>query len=167
MKETRKDLIKFETSLLFVKDINTSKNFYSKVLGQEILMDFGKCITFKGGFAIMDADHLHDVIFNEKKRVTVNKNSNNFELYFETEEIHKVYDIVKIENIEFIHNIREQPWGQLVFRFFDYDVYIIEIGESTYCFINRMYKEGLESEKIAEKTGIPLDQIKKIIDPSL
>ena len=56
--------IKFETSLLFVKDINISKDFYNKILGQEITMDFGKCVIFKGGFSIMEKDYIHEIIYS-------------------------------------------------------------------------------------------------------
>ena len=38
-------------------------------------------------------------------------------------------ELLKKENIRFIHYINKQEWGQKVLRCYDPDMHIIEIGE--------------------------------------
>ena len=40
--------MKYQGCLLAVKDISVSRNFYEKVLHQNIIMDVGEHITFEG-----------------------------------------------------------------------------------------------------------------------
>lgn len=42
--------LKFHSTVLFVKDIELSKNFYCSILNQEIDTDFGNNITLKGDY---------------------------------------------------------------------------------------------------------------------
>ena len=161
----KKNSIKFETSLIFVKDINQSKIFYNEILGQEISMDFGKCIAFNGGFSIMEKDYGHQIVFSkETNRVSNSNSNNNMELYFECEDIKRLYDTLKKNNFEFIHDVEEQPWGQFVFRFYDPDHFIIEIGEPIHIFISRMYKKGLGPEDIAKKSSVSIEIVRSIIN---
>ena len=55
--------IQFQTAVLFVQDIEASRNFYEKLLGQEVEMDFGPNVSFKGGFAIWQIEHAAQMIF--------------------------------------------------------------------------------------------------------
>ncbi|RKX68718.1 hypothetical protein DRP43_05215, partial [candidate division TA06 bacterium] len=45
---------------------------------------------------------------------------------------------IKSKNIEFLHEIHEEPWGQRTIRFFDPDNHLIEIGEPLPIFIKNM-----------------------------
>ena len=42
--------IRFQTALLFVKDVTVSRAFYEKYLQQKVEYDFGKDVVFHGGF---------------------------------------------------------------------------------------------------------------------
>jgi len=39
----------FQSAVLLVKDVEKSKRFYSEVLGQRIVFDFGRNVVFEGG----------------------------------------------------------------------------------------------------------------------
>jgi len=61
--------IVFKLPLIVVRDIERSKMFYTRVLGQEIEFDFGENVQFKGGFSIHLADHFEKVILQKESRI--------------------------------------------------------------------------------------------------
>jgi len=87
-------------------------------------------------------------------------------MYFEAEFIEEIYDKLKAEFVEFLHEIAEEPWGQRTIRFFDPDKHLIEIGEPLEIFVMNMKNKGLSSQQISEKSGIPLPAVNKIIEDS-
>ncbi|HPK57676.1 MAG TPA: glyoxalase/bleomycin resistance/dioxygenase family protein, partial [Spirochaetota bacterium] len=64
---------------------------------------------------------------------------------------------------EFIHEIEEQPWAQRVFRCYDPDKYIVEIGEKVKSTIIRLHKRNMQPDDISKQTLMPLDFIKTVI----
>ena len=59
--------------------------------------------------------------------------------------------------MEFVHDLREQPWGQRVARFYDPDGHIIEIGESMESVAVRFFRKGMSVEEISRRTSLPTD----------
>lgn len=151
--------MKFHSSVIFVNDINRSKDFYIRILNQEIEHDFGKNVILKGGLTIWEIQSEH--ILN--KQLDTKKDANRFELYFETELIDETFEKLKTERIEFLHKINEESWGQRTIRFFDPDKHLVEIGETMETFVSNMKKNGLSSKQIAEKSGIPKETIDHIL----
>ena len=147
--------------MFFVKNIKKSKTFYEKILKQEVLVDFGRYIGFVGNFGLWQEDFAIKSIFSTTKRIQGQRNYS--ELSFECAEIEKFFEILQKEDIEFIHPIREQPWGQLVFRFYDPDRNILEIGEPLSATVLRLYKKGKLIDHIAEITTLHRDEIEKIL----
>jgi len=117
--------MKFICSLITVDNIEKAKFFYEKILGQTIQADYGENVFFEGGFAIHLKSHYQKLIKNN----SISEKANNFELYFESNELDKIVSKLIENNIEFIHPKEAQPWGQKVIRFYDFDKNIIEIGE--------------------------------------
>jgi len=72
--------MKFICSLIVVNNVETSRNFYGKVLNQKVQFDFGENVSFEGGFAIHLKSHFSNLI-NINEDVIIQK-SNNGELYF-------------------------------------------------------------------------------------
>jgi catechol 2,3-dioxygenase-like lactoylglutathione lyase family enzyme len=118
--------MKFICPLIAVKDIKTSREFYEKLLDQKVKFDFGENITFEGDFAIHLMSHFSNLIDNQE----IKCGGNNFELYFEYDDVDKIVLKLKSASVVFVHEVREQPWRQKVVRFYDPDLNIIEIGES-------------------------------------
>jgi len=152
--------MKFHSSVIFVNDIEKSKDFYIRLLNQKIEHDFGKNVILKSGLTIWEIQPEHII---SKRLETMNK-SNRFELYFETELIEETFEKLNNEKIEFLHKIHEEPWGQRTIRFFDRDKHLIEIGEPLEIFVNNMNRKGLTPKQITEKSGIPIETVISLIE---
>jgi hypothetical protein len=152
------------STALFVKDINNSKNFYINNLQQKIQFDFGKNVIFESGLAIWEISNTH--IIPEKLGIHNLKDSksNRFEMYLETDNLEEIYGQLKKENIVFLHEIHEEPWGQCTIRFFDPDHHLIEIGESMEVFVGKFHKQGLTPEQISARTSVSLSDVKRILN---
>jgi len=151
------------SAALFVKDIETSKKFYIDLLGMSINLDFGKNVIFKNGFAIWEIQNNHIIPTSLGLDTISDSKNNRFELYFETENLADIFKTLKSKNVIFLHQIHEEPWGQLTIRFFDPDNHLIEIGESMRQFVSRFYYQGLTKEQVSLRTSIPIETISNLI----
>ncbi len=115
---------RFVSSLITVADIKRSRNFYEEVLGQKVEADYGENVSF-GSFCIHLTSHFQKLIDNKP----ITNCANNFELYFDSDDLAETVKKLKEYNVQFIHEIREMPWKQKVIRFYDPDNNIVEIGE--------------------------------------
>lgn len=145
--------MKYQSTLLAVKDVEQSKKFYGEIFEQEVVMDFGTNVTFSGGFAIQQG--FADLVKIPEDSV-VHK-SNNMELYFEVED----YDsfLTKLQtrtDINYVHQSVTQPWHQRAIRIYDPDFHIIEIGESMETVVKRLLKEGHSVEETSQMTMFPI-----------
>ena len=148
--------MKYICPLITVSDITRSRNFYENLLNQTVKFDFGENITFQGDFSIHLQSHFRNLIDNKE----IKTGGNNFELYFEDDNIEEFAGRLRENNIRFLHDVREQPWRQKVIRFYDPDDNIIEIGESMEFLAYRLHKENMAIEKIAEIINMNLDFVK-------
>jgi catechol 2,3-dioxygenase-like lactoylglutathione lyase family enzyme len=151
--------VKYICPLITVKDIVRSRDFYEDVLNQTVKYDFGENVTFNGDFAIHLQSHYSQLIDDKPIR----SGGNNFELYFEYDNLDDIVVRLKEQNVEFVHDVREQPWRQKVVRVYDPDKNIIEIGESLEYLSYRLNIEGLTEEQISKIVGIPVDFVKTSI----
>lgn len=143
--------MKYICPLITVKDIAASRNFYENILQQKVKYDFGENVTFEGDFAIHLQSHFQKLIDNKEIKST----SNNFELYFEEDEVEMLVNKLKENNVEFVHELREQPWRQKVVRFYDLDKNIIEVGESLEYLVFRLHNEGMTIPEIVKTSNMP------------
>lgn len=151
--------MKYICSLITVSDIKRSRNFYENILNQKVKYDFGENVTFHGDFAIHLQSHFKALIDNKE----IQTGGNNFELYFEYDNVEDIVKTLKDNNIVFVHEIREQPWRQKVVRFYDPDKNIIEIGESIEYLAFRLKNEGLSIEQISKTTNMPIEFVNESI----
>jgi catechol 2,3-dioxygenase-like lactoylglutathione lyase family enzyme len=145
--------MKFIGPLITVADIKRSRDFYEGLLNLKVKFDYGENVTFDGDFAIHLQSHFSSLIDNRPIRT----GGNNFELYFEFDMVDQIADLLSQNDVEFVHEVREQPWRQKVVRFYDPDMNIIEIGESMEYLSYRLSLEGLSIEQISGLTGLPAD----------
>jgi len=156
-KETKK--VRFVSTLITVADIRKSREFYENILGQTVEADFGANVSFSG-FAIHLRPHFKMLIDNKE----IVGGGNNFELYFEYDDVEQIVEKLKAEKVEFVHELREQPWKQRVARFYDPDQNIIEIGETLEYLIFRLYQQGNSFDEISKMTGMDKEFIEKTVD---
>ena len=90
--------------------------------------------------------------------------SNNSELYFEEEDLDSFLKKLKeMNSIEYVHELKEQPWGQRVIRFYDPDMHIIEVGEPMESVVKRLLSEGLSVEETSKRTLMPEEFIRQFL----
>jgi len=153
---------KYNSTVFFVDNVDKSKKFYTDIIGQKIEMDFGRCVGFIGGFAIWDATYASNMM-GLGKSIEQPLGKGNVEIYFEINDLNSLFDRIKKENINFVHETKEQPWGQRCFRIYDPDNHIIEFGEPMPTVIKRFSSQGLSIEEIVKKTLMPLEIVKKVL----
>lgn len=151
--------MKYICPLITVADIQRSRWFYEKILAQAVKYDFGENVTFQGDFAIHQQAHFQQLIGSKPVR----PGGNNFELYFEHDDINEMVSRLKEHQVEFVHEAREQPWRQMVVRVYDPDMNIVEIGESLGFLCFRLSKDGLTTEEISAAVGIPQEFVKNAV----
>jgi catechol 2,3-dioxygenase-like lactoylglutathione lyase family enzyme len=151
--------MKFHSTVIFVKEISRSKDFYTRFLEFSIEHDFGKNVILSNGLTIWEIQDSHII----SKELQINNSSNRFELYFESEDLEKVVSLMEKNGTSFLHKIHEEPWGQKTIRFFDPDNHLIEIGEPLEVFVNNMSRNGLSVKEISGKSGIPADTVERLI----
>lgn len=150
----------FSGFVLFVRDVETSKEFYRDFLGQEIALDLGINVGFRSGLALWQRDYARNVIFGKN---TGTGPDDCIEIYFESTQVSQMCEECRNKGIRFVHDIREQPWGQRVFRIRDPDDFIVEIGEPMDIVIRRMSDEGLSEEDIVKKTTMPAELVRTVL----
>jgi catechol 2,3-dioxygenase-like lactoylglutathione lyase family enzyme len=147
--------IKYHSTVIFVKDILKSKEFYTGFLDFSVEHDFGKNVILSNGLTLWEILPGH-IINNQ---LTTKNESNRFELYFESDDIETKSEQLEKEGVKFLHLIHEEPWGQRTFRFFDPDNHLIEIGEPIEVFVRNMSRKGLTVSQISKKSGISPETI--------
>ena len=118
-------------------------------------MDHGPNVAFEGGFSIWQADHAYQIIFGRSPGVAGRLGHENCELYFETDDLDDMSARASNAGAQFVHPLREQPWGQRVFRFYDPDGHIVEVGEPMPVVISRFLAQGMTVEQITQHTSMP------------
>ncbi len=119
--------MKHVDSIILVNDLEASKSFYTRLIGLEILHDWGNMVVFKERFAIHKANALQppDLIREHIHRGC--QGHGNVILYFETENLDAEYQKLVQAGVTVVHGIVQVPWQKL-FRIHDPDGHILEIG---------------------------------------
>lgn len=152
--------MRFICPLIVVNNIRISRDFYENVLNQKVQFDFGENVSFEGGFAIHLKSHFSDLISKNENNIL--EKSNNFELYFEEENLDVfLQKLEEIGSLEYIHGLKEQPWGQRVIRFYDPDKHIVEVGEPMESVVKRFLDKGLSIEETSKRTLMPEEFVRQ------
>ena len=144
--------MKLENPMLVVTDIDKSVEFYKKVIGLHVIMDFGANKTLTGGLALQTVETYREFIGTSKSSF----GGNNFEIYFEEDDFDKFASKLTDYDIEYVHPIKEHSWGQRVVRFYDPDKHIIEVGENMKAVCKRFLDSGMTPEQVAERMDVPM-----------
>ena len=149
--------MKYQGCLLAVRNISASKHFYENVLHQKAVMDIGIHMTFEGFSLQQGYAELVGIA-----GYSVKEQSHNFQIYFEVENLDEIFDEMKsISGLQWVHEIKEYPWGQRDIRIYDPDKHIVEIAEDMNTVIKRFFSQGMSSEEVAKRTMFPLEVVKQ------
>lgn len=120
--------MKHVDTIVLVEDIKRSRAFYSDVIGLSVLHDWESMLIFKERFSIHQADLLLPKEVIQPHLSQGKQGRNNIILYFESENLEEDFERVKKSGAIILHGILHlQPW-QKIFRCFDPDGHIVEIG---------------------------------------
>ncbi len=144
--------MKLKNPMLAVRDMERSVEFYKKVLGLHVVMDFGENKTLTGGLALQTAETYKEWMDGKE----ISFGGNDFELYFEEDDFDQFVDSLKEWDIEYVHPVTEHSWGQRVIRFYDPDRHIIEVGENLKAVCRRFLDRGMTPEQTAERMDVPI-----------
>ena len=145
--------MKYTSTLIAVKDMDISKQFYHNVLGLNVVANFGANVTLDGGIVLQTLDTWKSFI--RMYNVTLPNNAGEF--YFEEDDMDAFCNHLKSFDICYVHELYEHRWGQRVIRFYDPDKHIIEVGEKLDAVVLRFIEQGLSPEQTAVRMDIPLD----------
>lgn len=120
--------MRFVNPIPFVRDIALSLHFYQNVIGLKLREDFGNFVLFEGGFAIHEGQSLTQTVWKKPASMRETYGCENLLLYFEHDDIDAAFTSIAPQ-VDLIHPVEQQAWGQRVFRFYDPDRHAIEIGE--------------------------------------
>ena len=106
--------MKQKNPMLVVTDIDKSVEFYKKVFGLHVIMDFGANKTLSGGLALQTVKTWKEFIGTDD----ISFGSNNSEVYFEEDDFDKFSEKLKTCDVEYVHPIKEHSRGQRVVRLY-------------------------------------------------
>jgi hypothetical protein len=153
--------MKFFCTIIVVEDIARSRLLYESILHQKVTAEFGdNNIAYEGGLAFYKKS-LYQSLIGERE---IAGRPNSFELYFEEDRLAEVENEISRQGFEFIHKIREEPWKQRVFRFYDADNNIVVIAETMEQVAYRLFGENHSIDEIGALTGFAADQVARQIE---
>lgn len=144
--------MKIKSTMLVVTDIDKSVEFYKKVLGLRVIMDFGANKTLTGGLALQTLDTWREFIGTDD----ISFGNNSSEIYFEEDNFDKFAERLQKFDVDYVHPVKEHSWGQRVVRIYDPDKHIIEIGENIKSVCQRFLDSGMTAEQVAERMDVPV-----------
>ena len=149
--------MKLKNTLLAVADMERSLTFYETVLGLQVVLDFGANKTLTGGLCLQTLETWTG--FLETDRVAFG--GNDAELYFEEDRFDGFVRRLESLEIQYVHPVKEHPWGQRAVRFYDPDRHIIEVGENMRAVCRRFLGSGLTPEETAARMDVPVDYVRE------
>lgn len=152
--------MRYESTLLSVKDIKKSIKFYDEVFGLKVETDFGANVTLTGGHLALQTDDTWRSFINKE----VSYGSNASEIYFEEDDFDSFIEKLSLMDIEYVHPVKEHSWGQRAVRIYDPDMHIIEIGENMISVVKRFLDSGMSAEETAVRMDVSLEYIKECMN---
>lgn len=153
--------MRFQSTLIAVRDVKKSLAFYQRWFGMEVEVDLGWNIGLKGGLSLQE--HFAELVGLPEGSVL--ERPHNMELYFECEDLDAFNARLTADaGIEWVHPVKEYPWRQRVIRIYDPDRHIIEIGERMQMVFERLIKQGHSIEETARITDHPAAFVRAAVE---
>lgn len=164
MSKDKENIMKYKGVMLVVKDIEKSKEFYTRVLQIRIISDLGVNVTFTGGLSLQTEESWGQ--FTNCDQSFFKYQGNVAEFYFEEENFDAFIERIKHENVDTLEGVMTMPWGQKVIRFYDPDKHIIEVGEDLAVMVKRLHESGMSIDQLVEKTYLKKGIIERMLNKS-
>lgn len=148
-------MMRFRNPLLVVTDMSRTLEFYQKVFGLDVVVDFGANKTLTGGLCLQTLETWRDFISTD----AIVFGGNDGEVYFEEDDFDGFIRRLETLDVEYVHPVKEHAWGQRVVRFYDPDRHMIEVGEDMKVVCKRFLDSGMTVEQTAERMDVPVDAV--------
>ncbi|MGN1015121.1 MAG: VOC family protein [Butyricicoccus sp.] len=149
-----------QNTLLVVQDMERSKEFYHRVFGLNVELDFGANVTLTGGICLQTKETWQEFI--GQKEIVFGGNA--VELYFEEDDFDGFAErLAAMPDILYVHPVLEHRWGQRAVRIYDPDRHIIEVGEAITTVCRRFLNSGMTEEQVAVRMDVPLDYVQSCL----
>lgn len=154
--QERKNAMRLCTTLIAVRDMERSLQFYRNLFDQEVTLDLGWNKALTCGLALQE--HFDELAGFPAE--TMRYRSNTMELYFETEDFEDfLARLRKYPEVELLHEPETFPWLQRGVRIYDPDGHLIEVSESMYSVACRLFQQGKNVAETAELIQHPLHAV--------
>ncbi|MTI96223.1 MAG: glyoxalase [Firmicutes bacterium] len=154
--------MKYAYTILFVKDINRSREFYTRLFDQEVEIDFGYLVGFKSGLALWtEAEAAESVRQSPEDALIANRGG--AEIEFHSPDIEADYERLQAAGVEIVHPIITHPWEQRAFRCLDPDGHCLEVAELLSVTAQRLRGQGKSLEDIAEYFQTPVSVVRGML----
>ena len=148
--------------LFAVRDRETSLDFYRKILGLEVVNDFGANVVLTGGLSLQTLNTWAS--FLEKPSEEIRFGGNDAEMYYVADDFDAFLNLLKDHpEVELVHSPVEHRWGQRAVRLDGPDRHIIEVGESLDKVAKRFRDGGLNEEGVARRMDISLEYARELM----
>ena len=145
--------MRYCNTLIAVKDMQASLQFYEELFGEKVAVDLGWCKALTCRLSLQE--HFDEIAGFPPE--TMKYRSNTMELYFETEDFEGFMALLDDHpSVERLHEPKTYPWIQRGIHIFDPDGHLIEVSESMYTVASRLFKDGVSVEEAARQTQHPL-----------
>lgn len=154
---------RFVAAVILVEDMSVSRKFYEELLDQKVIMDHGDNVVYAGGLSLWDVKRAYEIIFEREATEKTRLGHDNFELYFENDDIEDAYRRFSEAGIEALQPVHSEPWGQLTFRCYDPDGHLLEVAEPMDVLVRRLSAAGMTPEEISLRTTMPMEFVLRSI----
>jgi uncharacterized glyoxalase superfamily protein PhnB len=156
--------IRFHSPCIFVSDMRRARAFYEETLGQVPTLVLDGYVAYLG-FCLWRTDTARRHVFEETQTApTGPMGHENFELYFETDDMEDAWQRVRAVVAEPIHPLKTRPWGQRCFRVRDPEGHILEVAEPMEAVFQRMHAAGKSVAEIIEATQMPPEFVRSVLE---
>jgi catechol 2,3-dioxygenase-like lactoylglutathione lyase family enzyme len=116
--------------IVFVRDMEKSRDFYERILGQKVEENYGTIVIYENRLAIHDGTALCRTVFGRAPIGRRKWGRRNIDIYFETDDLAEAERTPIESGVRLIHRTTKRPWGESVVRCHDPDGHIVENGEA-------------------------------------
>ncbi|SFP72648.1 Glyoxalase-like domain-containing protein [Oscillibacter sp. PC13] len=152
--------MKLENTLLAVRDLQGSLEFYRNILGLEAINVYGASAVLSGGLSLQTLEAWAECLEKRPEEIAFDGNAD--ELCFVAEDFDAFLKILKSHpEVELVRPPMEHRWGQQVVRLYDPDRHIVEVGEPLPAVAKRFRDAGLTEEGVAKRMEVPLESVRR------
>lgn len=158
--------MRFEGTLLVVKDMAVSRRFHEELFAVKAMLDLGVYVVFEGGYCLLTEGQWRE--FQDNRPLDLHYGNHVCQITFETEDLDAFLEhLKKFPDVRIQCPVKEYEWGQRSIRVFDPDGHIVEVGEDMKVVTKRYLRSGMSVEETTEKVMFPpafVEMCKKELD---